>query len=76
MVEAEDVPCARINTLAEVFEDPQVKHLRMRKDLPHKHLGTVSLVRNALRMSDTPVEIRTAAPDLGEHNDEIFGKQE
>lgn len=72
----EDVPCSRINTLAEVFEDPQVKHLRMRKDLPHKHLGTVSLVRNALRMSDTPVEIRTAAPDLGEHNDEILGKQE
>jgi crotonobetainyl-CoA:carnitine CoA-transferase CaiB-like acyl-CoA transferase len=72
----EDVPCARINTLAEVFEDPQVKHLGMRKDLPHKHLGTVSLVRNAIRMSDTPVEMRWAAPDLGEHNDEILGKQE
>jgi crotonobetainyl-CoA:carnitine CoA-transferase CaiB-like acyl-CoA transferase len=71
---AEDVPCSRINTLAEVFEDPQIKHLGMRKDLPHKHLGTVSLVRNALRMSDTPVEIRTAAPDLGEHNKEILGK--
>ena len=72
----EDVPCSRINTLAEVFEDPQVTHLGMRKDLPHKHLGNVSLVRNALRMSDTPVEIRSAAPDLGEHNEEILGKQE
>jgi crotonobetainyl-CoA:carnitine CoA-transferase CaiB-like acyl-CoA transferase len=48
----------------------------MRKDLPHKHLGTVGLVRNALRMSDTPVEIRSPAPDLGEHNDEILGKRE
>jgi crotonobetainyl-CoA:carnitine CoA-transferase CaiB-like acyl-CoA transferase len=73
---AEDVPCSRINTLGEVFEDPQVKHLAMRKDLPHRHLGTVSLVRNALRMSDTPVEIRSAAPDLGEHTEEILGKQE
>ena len=71
---AEDVPCSRINTLAEVFEDPQIQHLKMRKDLPHKHLGTVSLVRNALRMSDTPVEMRSAAPDLGEHNKEILGK--
>ena len=53
-----------------------MKHLAMRKDLPHRHLGSVSLVRNALRMSDTPVEIRSAAPDLGEHNDEILGKQE
>ena len=70
----EDVPCSRINTLGEVFEDPQVKHLGMKKDLPHKHLGTVSLVRNALRMSDTPVEIRSAAPDLGEHNKEILGR--
>jgi crotonobetainyl-CoA:carnitine CoA-transferase CaiB-like acyl-CoA transferase len=61
--------------LSEVFQDPQVKHLGMRKDLPHRHLGTVSLVRNALRMSGTPVEIRTAAPDLGEHNDEILGKR-
>jgi formyl-CoA transferase len=73
---AEDVPSCAINTLEEAFNDPQVKHLGMRKDLPHKHLGTVSLVRNALRMSDTPVEIRSAAPDLGEHNDEILGKQE
>ena len=72
----EDVPCSRINTLSEVFEDPQVRHLGMRKDLPHPHLGTVSLVRNALRMSATPVEIRSAAPDLGEHNEEILGKQE
>jgi crotonobetainyl-CoA:carnitine CoA-transferase CaiB-like acyl-CoA transferase len=72
----EDVPSSRINTLGEVFEDPQVKHLGMKKDVPHKQLGTVSLVRNALRMSDTPVEIRTAAPDLGEHNEEILGKQE
>jgi crotonobetainyl-CoA:carnitine CoA-transferase CaiB-like acyl-CoA transferase len=73
---AEDVPCSRINTLGEVFEDPQVQHLAMRKDLTHRHLGTVSLVRNALRMSDTPVEIRSAAPDLGEHNEEILGKKE
>ena len=73
---AEDVPCSRINTLSEVFEDPQVRHLGMRKDLPHRHLGTVSLVRNALRMSATPVKIRSAAPDLGEHNEEILGKQE
>jgi crotonobetainyl-CoA:carnitine CoA-transferase CaiB-like acyl-CoA transferase len=46
----------------------------MRMDLPLKHLGTFSIVRNAFRMSVTPVEIRTAAPDLGEHNEEILGK--
>ena len=72
----EDVPCSRINTLGEVFEDPQVTHLGMRKDLPHKHLGTSAWCATRCGMSDTPVEIRSAAPDLGEHNEEILGKQE
>jgi formyl-CoA transferase len=71
-----DVPSSPINTLGEAFADPQIEHLQMRRDLPHRHLGTVSLVRNALRLSDTPAEIRSPAPDLGEHNDEVLGKRE
>jgi crotonobetainyl-CoA:carnitine CoA-transferase CaiB-like acyl-CoA transferase len=70
----EDVPSAPLNTLAEVFDDPQVQHLAMRKDLPHKQLGSVGLVRNALRMSGTPLEIRSAAPELGEHTDEVLAE--
>jgi crotonobetainyl-CoA:carnitine CoA-transferase CaiB-like acyl-CoA transferase len=70
----EDVPSAPLNTLAEVFDDPQVQHLAMRKDLPHKHLGSVGLVRNALRMSGTPLEIHSAAPELGEHTDEVLAE--
>ncbi|MEA2976010.1 MAG: hypothetical protein QOF19_1530 [Alphaproteobacteria bacterium] len=70
----EDVPSAPLNTLAEVFDDPQVQHLAMRKDLPHKQLGRVGLVRNALRMSGTPLEIQSAAPELGEHTDEVLAE--
>ena len=68
----EDVPAAPLNTLDEVFDDPQVKHLGLRQDVPHKRVGTVGLVRNGLRMSATPPEIRSAAPELGEHTDEIL----
>jgi crotonobetainyl-CoA:carnitine CoA-transferase CaiB-like acyl-CoA transferase len=70
----QDVPSAPLNTLGEVFDDPQVQHLGMRKDLPHKHLGSVGLVRNALRMSGTPLELRSAAPELGEHTDEVLAE--
>ncbi|MEA2992743.1 MAG: hypothetical protein QOD40_1663 [Alphaproteobacteria bacterium] len=70
----EDVPSAPLNTLAEVFDDPQVQHLAMRKDLPHKQLGSVGLVRNALRMSATPLEIHSAAPELGEHTDAVLAE--
>ena len=69
---AADVPCAPLNTLAEAFDDPQVKHLKMREDVEHVRVGKVGLVRNGLRMSATPPAIYSAAPDLGEHTEEVL----
>jgi formyl-CoA transferase len=57
-----------------VFDDPQVKHLGMRQDVPHKRAGSVGLVRNGLRMAATPPQIRSASPELGEHTDEILAQ--
>jgi len=73
-LQSEDVPAAPLNTLDEVFDDPQVKHLALRQDVPHKRVGSVELVRNGLRMSATPPAIRSAAPELGEHTDEILAE--
>ena len=67
-----DVPSAPLNTLDDVFSDPQVRHLKMRVDVPHPKLGSVGLVRNGLRMSDTPASVRFGSPELGEHNEEIL----
>lgn len=66
-----DVPSGPLNTLDEVFADPQVVALDMRKTLPHRSRGTVSVVGNPVRLSATPPRVETAAPDLGEHN-EVF----
>jgi formyl-CoA transferase len=71
-LQAADVPAAPLNTLDEVFDDPQVRHLGMRQDVPHKRVGSVGLIRNAMRMSSTPPQIRSASPELGEHTDEIL----
>ena len=46
---------------------------KMRVDVPHRKLGSVGYVRNGLRLSDTPADIHSPSPELGEHNDEIFG---
>jgi formyl-CoA transferase len=73
-LQAADVPAAPLNTLEEVFGDPQVIHLGLRQDLPHKRVGTVGLVRNGVRMSANPPDIRSAAPELGEHTDEILAQ--
>ena len=66
---AQDVPSGPLNTLEEVFADPQVVALDMRKNLPHHSRGTVSVVGNPVRLSATPPRVETAAPDLGAHND-------
>jgi crotonobetainyl-CoA:carnitine CoA-transferase CaiB-like acyl-CoA transferase len=73
-LQAADVPAAPLNTLDEVFADPQVIHLGLRQDVPHKRVGTVGLVRNGVRLSATPSDIRSAAPELGEHTDEILAQ--
>jgi crotonobetainyl-CoA:carnitine CoA-transferase CaiB-like acyl-CoA transferase len=72
VLEEQDVPSGPLNTIDEVFSDPQVVALGMRKDLPHRTRGTVSVVGNPVRMSDTPPEVATAAPDLGAHNAELL----
>jgi len=69
-----DVPSAPIYTLDEVFADPQVKHLGLKRDVPHPKIGKVSLVQGGVTLSDTPAEIRSVAPDYGQHTDEILAR--
>ncbi|MGY9018234.1 MAG: CaiB/BaiF CoA transferase family protein [Alphaproteobacteria bacterium] len=68
----EDVPSAPIYTLDETLADPQVQHLDMVREVPHPKVGFVKLIESGVRMSDTPPEIRTAAPLHGEHTEEIL----
>ena len=70
----EDVPSAPIYTLDETLADPQIQHLDMVRDVPHPKVGSVKLVESGVRMSDTPPEIRTAAPLHGEHTEEILAR--
>jgi crotonobetainyl-CoA:carnitine CoA-transferase CaiB-like acyl-CoA transferase len=72
LLERKDVPSGPINTIDEVFADPQVVALGIRKNLPHRTRGTVSVVGNPVRLSATPPRIETAAPDLGAHNDALL----
>ena len=70
----EDVPSGPLYDFAEVFADPQVQALQMQVKVPHRSRGEIDLVRNGVRLSDTPVRITSAAPGLGEHNDEVLGQ--
>jgi crotonobetainyl-CoA:carnitine CoA-transferase CaiB-like acyl-CoA transferase len=74
LLEDSDVPNGSINTYDKVFEHPQVVHRQLKVDMPHSKGGTVSTVRNPIRLSDTPVQYRYAPPLRGEHTDEILAE--
>ncbi|MBW7861022.1 MAG: CoA transferase [Rhodocyclaceae bacterium] len=71
-LEAVGVPCGPINTLADVFSDPQVQHRGMKVEMRHPQVGPVPQVASPIRLSDTPVEYRHPPPLLGEHTREVL----
>ncbi|MDO4683284.1 MAG: CaiB/BaiF CoA-transferase family protein [Lautropia sp.] len=71
-LEAKAVPCGPINTLADVFADPQVQARGMKVTMPHPVAGQVPLVASPMKFSATPVDYRLPPPMLGEHTDEIL----
>ena len=74
-LEAAGVPCAPVNTLDQVFADPQVQARGMQIRMPHPLAGEdVRLVGSPVRLSRTPVSYRRAPPTLGEHTDEVLAE--
>ncbi|MCB1509829.1 MAG: CoA transferase [Hyphomicrobiaceae bacterium] len=65
------VPCGPVNTYAELFSDPQVKHREMVVHVHDDELGDVPHIRVPIRMGDG-VAVRRVAPRLGEHNAEVL----
>jgi crotonobetainyl-CoA:carnitine CoA-transferase CaiB-like acyl-CoA transferase len=73
-LDANHIPNAPINTIAEVFENPQIKHMGIPKQIAHPKLGTSNLVGSPINLSATPARFYRAAPLLGEHTEEVLGK--
>ncbi|HUH60238.1 MAG TPA: CoA transferase, partial [Candidimonas sp.] len=66
------VPAGPINTIEQVYQNPQVKAREMRQVLPHGSAGQAPVVASPLRFSDSPVSYRHAAPLLGEHTEQVL----
>jgi formyl-CoA transferase len=68
------VACGHINNLKEVFEEPQIQHLNMVKEVVSTHLGAQRLVGQPMQLERTPSTIARAAPRRGEHTEEVLGE--
>jgi glutaryl-CoA transferase len=71
-----NIPAGPINTLAEVFSDPQVVHRHMRVDLPRPSGGAVPSVRTPIVFSDAELALSRPSPRLGEHTQEILAEMD
>ncbi len=71
---AAGVPAGPIYNIKEVFEDPQVRHLRLTRTVRHKVLGDVEVIGQAIELSRTPWSVRSATPEPGEHTDAVLGE--
>jgi crotonobetainyl-CoA:carnitine CoA-transferase CaiB-like acyl-CoA transferase len=68
------VACGHINTLDEVFAEPQVQHLGMVKQAVSPHHGPQRLVGQPVQLTRTPSTIARTAPRRGEHTAEVLGE--
>ena len=68
------VPAGPVNDLAQVFQDPQVRHRGMKIAVanPAASGGSVPLIGNPIKFSATPVDYRRPPPRLGQHTDEVL----
>jgi crotonobetainyl-CoA:carnitine CoA-transferase CaiB-like acyl-CoA transferase len=68
------VPCSPVNTVDQVFVDPQVQHREMQIRMPHplSASGMVDLIGNPIKYSATPVDYALPPPSCGQHTDEVL----
>ena len=73
-LEAADVPCARVISRQEVFNDPQVLHNDIIITETHPTAGPIKTVKPPAKFSGTPTALTRHSPGKGEHTDEILAQ--
>ena len=66
------MPCGPINTIDEVFADPQVQHLALLARATHEHRGDVDVLRNPITMSESGPVVPTASPVPGRPTEDVL----
>ena len=72
ILEEAGVPNGPINSIAEAFEEEQVKARGVKFDLPHPKGGTVPMISSPMKFSATPLTQDTAPPTLGQHTEAVL----
>jgi len=66
------VPAGPVYTVPQMFEDPQVRHLKVAQEVEAWQGGVRTLITQPVMLERTPASIARTAPGWGEHNEEIL----
>jgi formyl-CoA transferase len=69
---AAGIPCGPVYRYDQVFDDPQVRQREMAVAMEHPRAGRITVTGTPLKLSRTPGSVRTPAPTLGQHTDEVL----
>jgi crotonobetainyl-CoA:carnitine CoA-transferase CaiB-like acyl-CoA transferase len=72
LFEGAGIPCGPINTIDQVFADPQVRHLGMATPMHQPSIGELEVVASPINMSGLSKDIRRPTPEAGAHTDEVL----
>ena len=68
----EDTCVTAVHSLEETFSDPHVLHRKMLVEVPHPKAGRIRQIGVPIKFSETPGEVLSPAPEIGEHTEEIL----
>jgi crotonobetainyl-CoA:carnitine CoA-transferase CaiB-like acyl-CoA transferase len=68
-----DIPACPVNAIEDLFEDPHLEAVGFFEERDHPTEGKLKVCRFPVRFGASPSSVQCLAPNLGEHNEEIFG---
>lgn len=72
LLREKNIPCAPINQLEDIVDDPHIEARNMIEEVEHPELGTFKVPGVPTKFSDLEADVRTAPPRLGEHTDQVL----
>jgi CoA:oxalate CoA-transferase len=70
--EEEGIPYSPINTVKEICKDPHIAHREMLVEIDQPLVGKMKICGSPFRLSETPGNVYSPAPMLGEHSDQVL----
>ncbi len=71
-LQAEEIPCGPVNTYGDLADDAQVQANDYLMDITLPEGATVKLPGPAVDLSETPGSVRSPAPELGQHTEDVL----